>query len=112
MCYSDFAVMECLRHRGSQTINAIGTKVSLTSGSITTAVDRLERRGFVERANSDEDRRAKVVSLTEEGSKVIRAAFEKHQVDMEQMASPLSVSERQTLLKLLKKLGKSAASSD
>lgn len=112
MCYSDFAVMECLLHRGSQTINAIGTKVSLTSGSITTAVDRLERRGFVERASSDEDRRAKVVSLTEEGTRVIREAFEKHQVDMEQMAAPLSVSERQTLLKLLKKLGKSAASSD
>lgn len=112
MCYSDFAVMECLFHRGSQTINAIGAKVSLTSGSITTAVDRLERRGFVERQNSDEDRRAKVVVLTKEGRKVIQAAFEKHQVDMEKMAAPLSISERQTLLKLLKKLGKSAAALD
>ena len=112
MCYSDFAVMECLFHRGPQTINAIGTKVSLTSGSITTAVDRLERRDFVERQSSAEDRRAKVVSLTNEGRKVIQDAFDKHQVDMEKMAAPLSVSERQTLLKLLKKLGKSAASSD
>ncbi len=112
ICYSDFAVLECLFHRGPQTINAIGARVSLTSGSITTAVDRLERRGFVERHNSDEDRRAKVVSLTKEGKKVIQVAFEKHQVDMERMAESLSISERQTLLKLLKKLGKAAAASD
>lgn len=112
MCYSDFAVMECLFHRGSQTINAIGTKVSLTSGSITTAVDRLERREFVERQSSSKDRRAKVVSLTKDGRKVIQTAFDKHLVDMEKMAAPLSISERQTLQKLLKKLGKSAASSD
>lgn len=112
MCYSDFAVMECLYHRGSQTINAIGTKVSLTSGSITTAVDRLERRGFVERQNSDSDRRAKVVSLTKDGKRTIQTAFEKHEIDMEKMAAPLSISERQTLLKLLKKLGKSAAAAD
>ena len=75
-------------------------------------IRRLERREFVERQSSAEDRRAKVVSLTNEGRKVIQDAFDKHQVDMEKMAAPLSVSERQTLLKLLKKLGKSAASSD
>lgn len=110
MCYSDFAVLECLLNKGPLPVNAVGQKVSLTSGSITTAVDRLESRGLVERTNSELDRRAKVVSLTSEGKQVIKQAFKNHERDMESLAAMLSSSERQQLLKLLKKFGKSAAS--
>ena len=46
---SDFAVLEVLLHKGAQPVNAIGEKVMLTSGSITTAVQRLEKRGLVRR---------------------------------------------------------------
>lgn len=36
-------VLEALLHKGPLPVNALGEKVLLTSGSITTAVDRLER---------------------------------------------------------------------
>ena len=39
---SDFAVLEALLHKGAQPVNVIGKRVFLTSGSITTAIDRLE----------------------------------------------------------------------
>ncbi len=109
MCYSDFAVLECLLHKGSLPVNTIGQKISLTSGSITTAVDRLERRGLVERFNSETDRRARLVKLTTEGKKLIKEAFSKHERDMEEVADTLTITERQTLVRLMKKLGKSAA---
>ncbi len=42
LCPSDFGVLEVLLHKGPMPINTIGKKVLLTSGSITTLVDRLE----------------------------------------------------------------------
>ncbi len=40
MCISDFAVLEVLLHKGPQSVGEIGRRVELTSGSITTAIDR------------------------------------------------------------------------
>ena len=64
--------------QGPLPVNDLGRKVSLTSGSITTAVDRLQARGLVERRNNDDDRRARTVHLTDAGRKDIQAAFRKH----------------------------------
>jgi MarR family 2-MHQ and catechol resistance regulon transcriptional repressor len=38
---SDFRVLEALLHKGPMQVNAIGPKVFLTPGSLSTAVDRL-----------------------------------------------------------------------
>jgi MarR family 2-MHQ and catechol resistance regulon transcriptional repressor len=76
---------------------------------MTTAVDRLAKRGLVERTNHPEDRRARLVSLTDEGRKLIRAAFARHRDDMDRVLSVLTEPEKETAIRLLKKLGKSAA---
>jgi MarR family transcriptional regulator, 2-MHQ and catechol-resistance regulon repressor len=106
MCYSDFAVLECLMHKGPLPVNAIGQKVSLNSSSSTAAVDRLEERGFVQRQFSETDRRTRIVCLTSSGKKLISKSFANHQKDMEALCAVLTATERQTLLMLLKKLGK------
>src|SRR5215813_1425942 len=109
LCGSDFAVLEALLHRGELPINEIGKKVLLTSGSITTAVDRLEDKGLVERRAAKDDRRAKIVHLTSNGRKLITRAFAEHAADMERLAGDLSRAERATLIRLLKKIGYKAA---
>ena len=109
MCISDFAVLELLLHKGETPVNAIGKKVMLTSGSITPAVDRLEKRGFVKRKNDPKDRRIRLVLLTASGRKVIGKAFSEHEKVMESAAASLSQSDRTALLRLLKKFRKSAA---
>jgi MarR family 2-MHQ and catechol resistance regulon transcriptional repressor len=109
LCGSDFAVLEALLHRGALPINEIGKKVLLTSGSITTAVDRLEEKGLVERRAAKDDRRAKIVHLTSDGRKLITRAFAEHAADMERLAGDLSRDERATLIRLLKKIGYKAA---
>lgn len=103
--FSDFAVLELLLHKGPTPVNAIGSRVGLTSGSITAAVDRLERKGLVERRSDASDRRARVVHLTAEGERLIRCAFADHEKAMERAASGLSQEERDHAAKLLKKLG-------
>ncbi|HEV7684823.1 MAG TPA: MarR family winged helix-turn-helix transcriptional regulator [Pyrinomonadaceae bacterium] len=106
MCGSDFAVLEALLHKGPLPVNEIGKKVLLTSGSITVAVDRLQTKGLVERRAHGTDRRARVVNLTREGRKLITRIYADHAADMESLASSsLSGKERETLIRLLKKIG-------
>src|SRR5436309_15760803 len=72
---SDFAVMEMLLHKGPQPVNEIGRRVELTSGAITTAVDRLESRGLVAREAHASDRRARIVRLTAAGEEEAARIF-------------------------------------
>lgn len=109
LCLSDFAVLEVLLHRGPLPVQEIGRKVLLTSGSITTAVDRLAAKGLVERQDDPDDRRVRRVRLTAAGSRLIRSAFREHARVLEDVAAPLSRAERIQLLGLLKTLGASAA---
>jgi MarR family transcriptional regulator, 2-MHQ and catechol-resistance regulon repressor len=112
LCGSDFAGLEALLHKGPLPVNEIGKKVLLTSGSITVAVDRLEKKGLVERRAADIDRRARIVHLTKEGRRLITRAYAEHAADMEQLASAsLTTAERATLIRLMKKLGYEAAAS-
>src|SRR6266481_321926 len=107
---SDFAVLEAVLHKGPLPVNEIGKKVQLTSGSITVAVDRLEAKGLVERRAHSTDRRAKIVHLTREGRKLITPAYADHAADLERLASAsLTRAERETLIRLLKKIGYEAA---
>jgi MarR family transcriptional regulator, 2-MHQ and catechol-resistance regulon repressor len=105
---SDFAVLELLLHKGPQPVNVIGKRVLLTSGSITTAVDRLESRKLVRRTGDPEDRRSRIVALTRAGRNLIQKAFRRHASDMERALAILSAADRAGLVRLLKKAGLSA----
>ncbi len=107
--FSDFLALEVLLNKGPTPVNEIGRKVQLTSGSITTAIDRLERKGMVERRSHPGDRRARVVHLTAAGRKLITCAFADHERALEHAASGLTAAERAQTVALLKKLGLRAA---
>lgn len=109
LCQSDFGVMEVLLHKGPLPVKALGEKVLLTSGSMTAAVDRLERRGWVMRGSDPADRRSRIVRLTDEGRKTIEALFAEHERDMERAVEGLSRAEREAVIDLLRRLGQSAA---
>ena len=111
MGLSDFAVMEMLLHKGPLPVNEIGRRIELTSGAITTAVDRLESRGLVTREAHENDRRARVVRLTARGKEQAVKLFAGHKAAMDLAARGLSKAERAMLIQLLKKLGTSAAGS-
>jgi MarR family 2-MHQ and catechol resistance regulon transcriptional repressor len=105
---SDFMVLEVLLHKGPLTISAIGEKVLLASASMTSAIDRLERRGLVARRNCALDRRVRYVDLTDCGKAFIEKIFARHEVDLEKVTAALSEEERNTMYEGLKKLGRAA----
>ncbi|WP_309384232.1 MarR family winged helix-turn-helix transcriptional regulator [Cerasicoccus frondis] len=105
---SDFAVLEVLLHKGPQPVNTIGRRVMLTSGSITAAVDRAEKKGYVERRASPTDRRVVEVHLTPAGHEHISCAYEEHAAALEKIFSELSQDERSQFYHLMKKVGQRA----
>jgi MarR family 2-MHQ and catechol resistance regulon transcriptional repressor len=106
--FSDFAVLEVLLHKGPQKVNDIGRRIDLTSGSITTAVDRLETRGLVVRGLDDADRRSRIVRLTPAGRTRIAEVFAQHAAALGAASHGLTKAERKSLIELLKKLGLAA----
>ena len=109
MCLSDFGVLEVLLHKGPLPVNAIGEKVRLTSGSATTAIDRLERRKLVRRADDPGDRRARIVHLTRQGRDLIEELFARHKSDLELATQAMTRDQRAQLIRLLRQLGTSVS---
>ena len=103
---SDFTIMEALLHKGPLPVNTIGKKVLLTSGSMTAAVNRLGRKGFVKRMQDPSDGRCFYVYLTKSGRKLIKQAYEKHERNLEKIAEALTPEERDVFVRLLKKIGR------
>jgi MarR family transcriptional regulator, 2-MHQ and catechol-resistance regulon repressor len=107
---SDFRVLEVLLHKGPMPVNAIGPKVALNPGSVSVAVDRLYKKGFVSRIECNRDRRVRTVSLTEKGRKMFVPLFRRHAVLIKRAFQGVSSEELQQLESILKKIGKRAAS--
>jgi MarR family 2-MHQ and catechol resistance regulon transcriptional repressor len=106
---TDFGVLEVLLHKGPLPVNTIGPIVDLTPGSISIAVDRLFEKGLVSRVESGEDRRVRIVALTQSGKDLIVPAFRKHSGQMRKVFSELSPGELRDLDVALKKVGRHAA---
>ena len=106
---TDFGVLEVLLHKGPLPVNTIGPIVDLTPGSISIAVDHLFEKGLVGRVESGEDRRVRIVALTQSGKDLIVPAFRKHSGQMRKVFSELSPGELRDLEVALKKVGRHAA---
>ena len=109
MGLTDFVALEALLHKGPQTITEIQSRVLLASGSMTAAVDRLEKKGLIRRTSRAGDRRVKVLKLTPTGKRIVEAAYRRHAAELESAMAVLTPTEKHELRASLKKLGLFAA---
>lgn len=107
---AEFAMLEILLNAGPQPVNTIGKIVMLTSGSITAAVDRLEKRGWVKRKPGANDRRVVEVHLTAAGKKVISEVWKKQEKAYDEIIDGLTLNERNVLFNALQKINTRAES--
>src|ERR1700739_4874648 len=107
---SDFRVLEVLLHKGPMPVNVIGPKVDLNPGSVSVAVDRLYKKGFVSRVECSQDRRIRTVALTEKGREMFVPLFRRHRALIKRAFQDVSPEELQQLKGVLEKIGKRAES--
>jgi MarR family 2-MHQ and catechol resistance regulon transcriptional repressor len=105
---SDFMILEVLLHKGPMSMSQLGEKVLLANPSMTAAVDRLQKLGYVSRCSASPDRRVRTVELTKEGRKAIRKVFTQHEQDLEALMVDLCEGERARMRAGLKAMGLAA----
>lgn len=67
-------VLKTLSECGETSVGELAKQVHLSQGTITGILDRLERRQFVSRRKSEEDKRRMLAAVTSHAEKVIRDA--------------------------------------
>ena len=108
---TDFMLLEALLHKGPMTITEVQESALLATGSMTAAVDRLERKGLLARQSSERDRRARVLVLTPEGDARTRAVYAEHRAQLREWMGVLSPAERAATFAALRKLEQHLAAS-
>ncbi len=109
--FSDLSIteihtVEAVGLYGSKTMSEIAAELEITMGTLTTAVDKLIRKGYLERNRSDSDRRIVNVSLTQRGKLAYRI-HEKFHMDMvKAIMSDFTSEEEEILLNALRKLNR------
>ena len=83
---------------------AIARLASSSRASVSSALNTLERDGFVARSRSSVDRRLVTVELTERGSDRMAVAFQATNRREQQLVAVFSAEERRTLTELLVRL--------
>lgn len=104
---AQFNVLEFLYHKGDMRIKDIIEKTFSSGGTMTVIIDNLEKEKLIERKRDPLDRRASLISLTEKGQLLIEDIFDKHIKNLDNILSILEEDEKDNLIHLLKKLGKS-----
>lgn len=103
----EFDVIAALRRSGSpyaMTPTDLHEGLMLSSGAMTSRLDRLERKGLIERVPSPNDRRSTLVRLTPAGLALIDKLLPLHVANEQQALASLTQKEQAQLDGLLAKL--------
>lgn len=101
---SDYDALEALDEHGSLTPGELGARLSLTSGSVTSLVDRLERLGWASRNRHPDDRRKVIVTLTPRAWQIGQDELEHYLEAVDAAAGQLSDDERAVVVGFLEVL--------
>ncbi len=89
------------------TLKELESHIKLAQSTTTVMVSRLEKNGFVTTFNSSEDKRVKLVKLTDKGQESVSLVKE-CMINVEQeIFAPLSEIEKSLFLELIKKINHS-----
>jgi len=104
LCESDLRILEFLKMNDEQPVNELGAKIGLTSGSMTAALKRLEKKEFVERRPHQSDRRKVTVCLEKKGKQWLKDVRKEHASAIAEELNFLSEREQRVFVELLARI--------
>ncbi|WP_027625469.1 MarR family winged helix-turn-helix transcriptional regulator [Clostridium lundense] len=87
-----------------RTMSEVATDLKITVGTLTTAINNLVRKEYVQRSRSEEDRRIVFISLTKKGKLAYRIHQKFHSDMIKETISGLTEEEEKILISSLEKL--------
>jgi MarR family transcriptional regulator, 2-MHQ and catechol-resistance regulon repressor len=103
---TEFSVLEVLFYQGKQTIQQIGTRILISSGSMTYVIDKLEQKGIIKRNDCKEDRRVIHITLTPEGMDMMENIMPKYQDMVDYFFEDLTEDESELMIHFFNKVRK------
>lgn len=98
---NDMHVIEAVGMGEGGNMSSIARKLNITVGSLTTAMNSLVNKKYVERRRSEEDRRVVFVKLTEKGVKAYKHHEDYHRQMTQAILDKLDKEEIPVLMKTL-----------
>lgn len=98
---NDMHVIEAIGLGAGNNMSSIAKKLNITVGSLTTAVNNLVNKNYVERSRSKEDRRVVYVKLTEKGINAYHHHEDYHRQMTQAIIDKLDKEELPVLMKTL-----------
>jgi DNA-binding MarR family transcriptional regulator len=99
---TDLRLMDLLEREGRLTAGDLASKTGLTSGAITTAIDRLEQAGYARRLRDTEDRRRVYVEITDELARHSAGFYSEHAALAETLYHRYTEEQLELLLEFFK----------
>ncbi|MEC9485561.1 MAG: MarR family transcriptional regulator [Candidatus Izemoplasma sp.] len=94
-------VLEAIVKTEPPTMTNIATRLRVTTGTLTTAVNRLVEKGYVERERLEEDKRRVMVSITKKAYDVLRIHDQFHDEMIDATIKDMKLDEDELLLQSL-----------
>ena len=88
----------------ARTMSEVAADLKITVGTLTTAINNLVKKGYVERKRTEEDRRVVLIQLTKRGKLAFRIHDKFHRDMVKATIEGLNESEEQVLVGSLEKL--------
>ena len=98
---AEMHTLDAIGPYGSRTMTETAQILDITVGTLTVAVDRLVKKGYVERCRDEKDRRVVRISLTREGKLAARMHGKFHKVLAKHILEPYDEHEQDMLLGLV-----------
>ncbi len=102
--YNDMHVIEAIGLKEPKKMSEIAKTMSVTTGTLTKAMDSLEKKGYVQRQRSVRDKRVVNITLTGRGVQAYRHHEKFHQDMIAFILEDISEQESQVLQKALERL--------
>lgn len=98
-------LLQTIRNKGQVTIGELANEISLSQATITTILDRLEKRELVYRERSTEDKRKVHAYLTDSATEILKTAPTPLQEHFTKQFSDLHDWEQTTIISSLQRIG-------
>jgi DNA-binding MarR family transcriptional regulator len=87
-----------------RTMTEVANDLNITVGTLTTAITKLVKKGYVERTRGEEDRRSVMIALTRKGKLAYRVHEKFHQDMINETIKGLTDEEEEVLIRSLEKV--------
>lgn len=103
-----YAVLLALAAADGQSQRQLSERLGIHRNAMVMVIDNLEQRGLAKRLTHPDDRRAVAVTLTAKARRLLPALHEQGRELEDEIAAPLSATERATLRRLLQRVAAGA----